>query len=795
MEALGTEDGQSGVVILVDEAQGPEAIVEPLAELTDRAVVVPSRQGRVALPALRDAVRKACGVDFLASDDVDEPLRAVVVGCDTDDMVLGLAELLRRFAGTTEVAVCAHLVGSPVLEAHLGVLRHTLPGVGVSVLLDLEDAARFIGIAPEPFASFDARPCAIEPEEARQALGDDALEIVELLCMHWSRAKLRPLMGGFSGSLLFLADGWRESARTEPAVLKIDGFDQMRRELRGYYLVKDLLGKNVPGFGYPIARGEWMGVSMELAAMEGRPETLQDAFEAADTERALDHFSRRLDKAMSILSDKLYANTLQRETVVPYRTFGLQMRLQLTWLEENGDLVLEYLEQAGFPDDGLDVFELVSMLGMVSGNPDGVTSATTLQHGDLNYANMICDEGDNTWFIDWTHAGRLPLELDFAKLENDVKFVMSKEFELEDLPRLRRFEEYLLEHPIPGTAENLPESLRFAKWDLRFRKILDTVRRVRQAYYRLRGDQDSLVYKVALLRYALHTLSFDAKRGRGECTPQQLAHALHSVDLLLLDLVGDDYNMRTRAERPGEYPERQRVSIDESPWMFPCEAYAPPYYVAAAVLEEDRTVVEDGWADPEDFDLVRDEVSGEERDERGRPLNPQGRTGIAGRGQLGRWGPNPDVIACLVRSGGPGGLEIALGRHAPGGPLVLPREFVRRGEPAQRALVRLVRTECRLELPSLPMETVREGYTYDMRQTDHAWVETLGMMVFVDDDSLDGIAPGGAFDELGWWPLSAQTTNQVLASHASVMRSAVEHMLRVGKMPDADANSFLAHTG
>ncbi|MCO4769821.1 MAG: phosphotransferase [Deltaproteobacteria bacterium] len=785
-----------GLVVVVDEGEGTDALVEPIAELARSAAIVSSRGGHVSIADLREAVRQAGGVDFLAEGDDASPLRVVVVGCDTDDMVLGLASLLHRFAGGADVAVCPHLVGSPVKEAHLGVLRHTLPGVGVHVVLDLADAARFIGVSPDSLEPFEARPCAIEPAEAREVLGVDARQIVELLCLHWTRASLRPLTGGFSGSLLFLADGWRGSAKTEPAVLKIDNFAQMRRELRGYYLVKDLLGKHVPGFGYPIARGDWMGVSMELAAMEGRPETLQDTFEEAETEHDLERFLRRLDKATSLLVEKLYSNTLQPDAVVPYRQFGLQMSLQLTWLEENGDLILGYLEEEGCPDDGLDTFELVAMLSMVSGNPDGVPSATTLQHGDLNFANIICDEGDNAWFIDWTHAARVPVELDFAKLENDVKFVMSKEFDLEDLPRLRRFEEYLLAHPIPGAAENLPESLRYAKWDLRYRKILETVRRIRAAYFQLRGDEEMLVYKVALLRYALHTLSFDQKRERGECTVQQLAHALHSVDLLLLQLVSDDYHLRTRSERPDSYPERHRVSIDEAPWMFDCEGYAPTYYVAPQVLAADRTRVEGAWADPEDFSLVRAEVEGAERDELGRPLNPEGRTGVAGRGLLGRWGANPDVTLCLVRPGDPDGFEIALGRREQGGALELPRAFVRRGELVEVCLARLLETECSLQLPEgVPLERVTEGYTYDIRQTDHAWVETVGLLVLSDSPALDQLAPLGDFDELGWWPLDAPTTNQVVAAHAAVIRSAVERLERSGKLASSAASDFLAKTG
>ena len=64
-----------------------------------------------------------------------------------------------------------------------------------------------------------------------------------------------------------------------PRVLKVDNFAQMRRELDGYYQVKDFLGKHVPTFSYPVTQEDLIGVGMELAAMEGSPQTLQDSFE------------------------------------------------------------------------------------------------------------------------------------------------------------------------------------------------------------------------------------------------------------------------------------------------------------------------------------------------------------------------------------------------------------------------------------------------------------------------------------------------------------------------------------
>ena len=128
--------------------------------------------------------------------------------------------------------------------------------------------------------------------------------------------------------------------------------------------------------------------------------------------------------------------------------------------------------------------------------------------------------------------------------------------------------------------------------------------------------------------------------------------ALYSVESLAYDLAADDFHLKIRAERPDLYPARQRISIDESLWMFPCEEYDPPYFVAPEVLANDFLTVPDGWADPEDFERVKDDpsiTSVKFHDEDGRPLNPRGRTGIAGRGSLGRWGKNESVFVLVLR--------------------------------------------------------------------------------------------------------------------------------------------------
>ena len=64
------------------------------------------------------------------------------------------------------------------------------------------------------------------------------------------------------------------------------------------------------------------------------------------------------------------------------------------------------------------------------------------------------------------------------------------------------------------------------------------------------------------------------------------------------------------------------------------------------------------WADPEDLDKIPDSDPLAERlsyegpirfDPQGFPINPRGRTGIRGRGLLGKWGPNQTADPIVTR--------------------------------------------------------------------------------------------------------------------------------------------------
>ncbi|MHC4129888.1 MAG: NUDIX domain-containing protein [Planctomycetota bacterium] len=389
--------------------------------------------------------------------------------------------------------------------------------------------------------------------------------------------------------------------------------------------------------------------------------------------------------------------------------------------------------------------------------------------------------------------------MDFAKLESDVKFVMSKQFELDDLPRVKRFEEYLLSQRLPAESDSLPQHLQYVKWDLRYRKILDSVRKIRETCFSIKDSDAWLVYQVALLKYATHTLSFDRRRDRGECEFPQLLHALYSVEALAFNLVSDDFHLQIRGARPQAYPPRQRISIDVALWDVDCDEYDPPYYVDESVLRSDTQRVPGGWAHPEDFGKVKDDVvagASRHRDDEGRPLNPRGRTGIAGRGLLGRWGVNPAAGAVVVRRGEEANrVDILVGKKEGATGLSLPKGFLRAGEEAECGITRILEAETGWT-PQQHGDEVFEGFFYDPRQTDHAWVEMRTFLFFMDFDAApQRFEPGSDFEEVRWMPLNAETVNRIPSNEARLIRRSLKHLQQTAAIEDAMATKLLAGTG
>ncbi|KAM4852552.1 ADP-ribose pyrophosphatase, mitochondrial-like [Thomomys bottae] len=211
---------------------------------------------------------------------------------------------------------------------------------------------------------------------------------------------------------------------------------------------------------------------------------------------------------------------------------------------------------------------------------------------------------------------------------------------------------------------------------------------------------------------------------------------------------------------PGSQVERYCVPNEKVSWLVEWRDYSPVEYTANAVLARPQ------WADPQlgernfcprfnekDGDVERRSREGFYEVKNGRPRNPVGRTGMTGRGLLGRWGPNHSVDPIVTRwkrdSMGNTVIHpvsrknilqfVAIKRKDCGkwtipGAVMNPvetssslrKEF---GEEALNALrkSRAERQMLEKQLHSLFSQeqfVIYKGYVDDPRNTDNAWMET-----------------------------------------------------------------------
>lgn len=246
-------------------------------------------------------------------------------------------------------------------------------------------------------------------------------------------------------------------------------------------------------------------------------------------------------------------------------------------------------------------------------------------------------------------------------------------------------------------------------------------------------------------------------------------------------------HVKARQEKPAEYPERFPVPDRLVSWETPYPEYDPPYYVSPVVLENDSSRNPAGWADPEERspdEAPKESFCGVLRhDALGRALNPAGRSGLAGRGLLGKWGPNYAADPIITRINNEGKcLELLAIQRRDNGQWAIPGGMVDRGELVTRTLSRELREETGVTLEMERAELIFQGYVDDPRNTDHAWMETTARHLHLDPETAERLEPRAGSDAraVRWLPLSAEVIATLYASHCSLVRKALELLCQRG---------------
>ncbi|XP_012502621.1 PREDICTED: ADP-ribose pyrophosphatase, mitochondrial isoform X2 [Propithecus coquereli] len=242
----------------------------------------------------------------------------------------------------------------------------------------------------------------------------------------------------------------------------------------------------------------------------------------------------------------------------------------------------------------------------------------------------------------------------------------------------------------------------------------------------------------------------------------------------------NSHNKARTSPYPGSKVERSQVPNEKVGWLVEWQDYNPVEYTAVSVLAGPR------WADPQ----IR---------------NPAGRTGLVGRGLLGRWGPNHAADPIITRwkrdSSGNKITHPVSGKHIlqfvaikrkdcgewaiPGGMVdpgekisaTLKREF---GEEALNSLQKSSAEKREIEeqlhkLFSQEHLVIHKGYVDDPRNTDNAWMETEAVNYHDETGEIMDNLTLEAGDDAGrvkWVDISAKL--KLYASHSQFIKLVAE---------------------
>ena len=244
----------------------------------------------------------------------------------------------------------------------------------------------------------------------------------------------------------------------------------------------------------------------------------------------------------------------------------------------------------------------------------------------------------------------------------------------------------------------------------------------------------------------------------------------------LFSISHEGYNL-TNLPPNGDYPERVQLKDEQTDWSVEVSDYHPEFFTHPNV-----TAAEDVWADSSlnEFEIRSRELifypSQLRFDDNGLPLNPQGRTGLAGRGLLGRYGNNPvsDLAALNAEK------THVLGIQRPNGMWAFPGGFINNKEGPETAARRELREETGLDLGHLALtEVIHPGlFLPTDRTTDNAWIETTPYALLVQDHNDYLPVFGSDARDARWLPIQ-QAFETFLPAHCYILGKVLELDLTV----------------
>ncbi|MCB1174558.1 MAG: isochorismatase family protein [Leptospiraceae bacterium] len=462
-----------------------------------------------------------------------KPLRLGIMGVWTEAKISFLAyELATRYPGV-ELAVCSALTASSSRTSHFIALERMQSILGVRVYSSVASFTEFL-TGKQPGIRHKLKHSRLAPERlalpAGFSLQDQDQTLLLYLFRESSSLQARVLDGGFSGNVVLRITAQDIYGQKQvPHVVKIGPRDLIAQERSAFERVEDVLGNSAPAvvdFAETSDRGaiKYRYAGMLDGAVASFQRLYMSGADGSEIERVLHTVCREQ------LGRFYEAATMEPLDLMRYYDFnpryadGVRRRVEAL-LPDAGktDLSGETLAYFGNTDIPNVIRFYAQDLNTMTERP-GSRHYVAWLHGDLNGANILIDGSGNVWLIDFFHTHRGHVLKDLIKLENDLLYIFTIIESEGELLEAMHLSDLLAACADLGSGLEPAHAADFRLPQLK-RAWLSLVQL--RSYYPplVELDRDPWQLYVGLLRYAMHTLSFD------ECNIWQKRWALYAGSL------------------------------------------------------------------------------------------------------------------------------------------------------------------------------------------------------------------------------------------------------------------------
>ncbi|PJZ78290.1 isochorismatase family protein [Leptospira neocaledonica] len=441
----------------------------------------------------------------------DREMNVGLAGVWTEAKITYLAYELRTRYPKFRVGICSALTASSSRHMHYVALDQLKSLLGLEVYSSLGTFSEFLtGTVPLIAHKNTIREESVKFEfDDKIFLKEEDRKILFYLFRDCRSVTFECLDGGFSGNVVLRAKSVDQLGHSQvPTVIKIGERNPIAKERTSFERIEEVLGNNAPRIVDFAEMGDRGGIKYRYAAMlDGKTQVFQELYEASEENSELypileTVFKKQLGRLYDAAEpEKL--NLLEYYDFQSKYSAGVRKRVQELVSDPLGsDTVQLPLGRKVYNVCNFYEKDLLKLKEYGS-----IPHYLSYVHGDLNGRNIIIDPQKNVWLIDFFHTHRGHVLRDLIKLENDVLYIFTK-IEENELEEAFSLSDLILSQADLGVPPDPKEEVRFLS--NKIRKAYKTICKLRSFYPNLiRFDRDPYQTYVAILRYSMHTLSFD----------------------------------------------------------------------------------------------------------------------------------------------------------------------------------------------------------------------------------------------------------------------------------------------